>query len=674
MSFPRALSPKRRSTSSSVRPFGLTSVCRAHATRCTGTHKEDEVKKPNEQDATEARTAGVPTRISPAAPYGAGATAERRAACTLLEVREATSPLRLPRVPLAPLPLPLPLPALPALPAPLLPAATPASVAAAAPEPDAFATPKPQAPQCRDAVADSAPRAAPGADALEKARAARERVAEVLKSDKLRLDAAKALINAKPTFAQAVEAKVSCEEIGARCSLISTVLEAASSSLLSAVPSMSADVQLAALAEVSQLVKNTTLAGAMHATAVAAVEAAASVALASAFDDELISGTAQPWFDSTMLNIDAAGDVLDAMIEKFKQLEEAAREQAKQPPAKRHRQSGPVIAAQRKTISRLVSIIEEKITGARRMLHLKPVASSAGGPTFWRGRDDHDEDLLEAILPKADVESNTTFTTVVNDSVAAHVAKYLPNVKPDEKMTVALMWTCPFELILRQLAHIDAVYGQAISVLMLSRSGDAFVVQSGAPRFSGDQVLSAMGLRPDHVTWLKQHMQWLHTKAEEFGVLFQPELCEAFMADVVDPGAPKLSRGAPCIVTDLPLRSGVRHEWLAKGGCAGGGVQAAGGACCRTGAACSGGEHRGGEARRVEAAARAAERSSPVGAGSPRAPVVCAARPDPRWWRQLFRAPPHALHRDAHPRARLRAVRGRCADALLPVPVRLLPI
>lgn len=129
------------------------------------------------------------------------------------------------------------------------------------------------------------------------------------------------------------------------------------------------------------------------------------------------------------------------------------------------------------------------------------------------------------------MEGNATFTTVVNDSAAAHVAKYPANTEPDENITVALMWTCPFELILRQLVHIDAVYGQAISVLMLSGLGDAFVVQRGAPRFSGDQVLSAMGLRPDHLTWLKQQMQRLHTKAEEFGVLFSPELCEGFMAE-----------------------------------------------------------------------------------------------------------------------------------------------
>jgi hypothetical protein len=99
------------------------------------------------------------------------------------------------------------------------------------------------------------------------------------------------------------------------------------------------------------------------------------------------------------------------------------------------------------------------------------------------------------------------------------------------------MWTDPLAIILRQLAHIDAVHGQAISVTALSKLVDAFIVLRDPPDFTADQVLLSLGLQPDDLVWLKDHMPDVHTKAKEYSLLPLPELCERFMADVVEPGA-----------------------------------------------------------------------------------------------------------------------------------------
>lgn len=99
------------------------------------------------------------------------------------------------------------------------------------------------------------------------------------------------------------------------------------------------------------------------------------------------------------------------------------------------------------------------------------------------------------------------------------------------------MWTDPLAVTLRQLAHLDAVFGQSISVTALSRLIDAFIALDGAPEFTSDQLLRGLGLTKADVVWAEQHMLHLITKAKEYGVLPIPELCEPFMDDVVLPGA-----------------------------------------------------------------------------------------------------------------------------------------
>ena len=368
-----------------------------------------------------------------------------------------------------------------------------------------------------------APRAEKCHPGVAAARNTLDEVASVVQREKQLLRDARASWLASPTRLVVGDAKRVCETVANTCDWLTVLLKAAQSSFTAVVVSMGAtseaNAALALFPEFSaRLAQVTGLLG-------------TATTLSADVDNALLENM-PPRREASVLDFDFAHSVLDSLVSTLADLEKAAHQRQEQPKAKKPRSVGSF----EKATSRLQDVIDEAITGARRMLFLRRVAATATGPTYWRGREPKDEELLEGILPLGNADANATFTTVVDMALTAHTAKYRPGTKAAETRTVALMWTDPFVIILRQLAHLDAVHGQAISVTALSRCIDAFIALQEAPEFTPDQVLLALGLQPDHLVWIKDHTPHLLKQAEQLSVLPLPELCEGFMADVVEPG------------------------------------------------------------------------------------------------------------------------------------------
>ena len=246
--------------------------------------------------------------------------------------------------------------------------------------------------------------------------------------------------------------------------------------------------------------------------------------------DGILLADDQPRHGTSMLNLSYANGMLDDFIDALTALETAAHAAEAQKPKRQREPSDD----QSKAVAALLLRIANKITGARRMLHLRPVETEAG--VRYRGLDDEDEALLQGILPISDIGGNVSFTRMVLDNLKVHKESYSDFTAPDEKITIALMWTDPWSVILRQLFHIDAIFGQVISVTMLSKEGDALSV-CNAPALTADEALRKLGFTAADIAWLKDRMPDTHTKMGECGALAFPEVCERFKVDVVAPGA-----------------------------------------------------------------------------------------------------------------------------------------
>ena len=402
---------------------------------------------------------------------------------------------------------------------------------------DAFATPLSRAPQPPPLCEAHGGASAECADeaALEHARALCDRFS----ADVLRLEAKvktqRDAMDGMPAAAVARELNT-CDALAGWCREVVQGVDAASHSFFAAARSMAGGSVPTAFHLVSTL----------NQLRSAAQQNADNAATLAATARAYLKEHKPPRFCTTTVGTDPADGVLDNIGEKFMWLEWVAREESHASAQHPRRTGGAANAAERAAIKQMLRVRDAKITGQRRMLFLKRTAATADSPALWRGQSDDLEALLEGGLPLSDVEGNAKFTALVDEAVAAHLREYEPGTKPDEKMTVALMWTDPFKNILRQLAHIDAKHGQAISVLMLSRLGDAFVVQSGAPEISADQLLKMIGLQPEHVKHVKDNNDWkhVHSQAKEFGLLPLPQWCDSFMVDAVAPGEPQRTRCA----------------------------------------------------------------------------------------------------------------------------------
>jgi len=416
-----------------------------------------------------------------------GAT-ERSAASALMGLpRTATSPLRLPAPPLL--------------------AGTPASVTPAAA--DAFATPLPLAlapplqharpPQSGSAVGASAPpdvRAEAALDiALNQYAAC---IAELADAEK-QLQAAETTLESA-TRMPAVEARAECRTVAVLCVAAMERLSAAVATANMAMERLG-ERWAAAHELLSVKVPKAHAQAAALAGRAAAGEAKANAALAR-YDPAQHEGA--------LLDLSYADGVLDDMAVGLTGLETMLRALPEKPPSKKQKVVSSESTAVRAALVALGSVKDDKITSHRRMLHLKQTAASASSPTYWRGLSEREESVLEAVLPVDNAEANTAFTQVVNQALAAHKSKH--KAAPLAAMfDVALMWTDPLAVALRQLAHLDALFGQTISVTALSRIIDAFVVLDGAPELSADQVLRGLGLADDDVAWAEQHMPFLLT-------------------------------------------------------------------------------------------------------------------------------------------------------------------
>lgn len=496
----------------------------SHCGSYSGSRTDEEYRyKPKSVKSEKAAS----TPAADATPHGASLTPshaslvgaqERSAVSALMGLpRTATSPMR----PLAP-------PALPLL------AGTPASATPAAA--DAFATPLPLAlapplqhappPLSASAVGASAPPDVRAEAALQTA--LNQYVACMVQL----ADAEKQLEVAETTLESAkrvpaVEARAECRCVAVLCVAALERLSAAVATANLAMERLVGDSWTAAQELVSLKVPKAQAHAAALVGRAAAGESKATAALAR-YDPAQHEGS--------LLDLSYADGVLDDMTKNLTSLETMLQALPEGPAPKKLKATSTASAAVRAALVALGSVEGDKITSHRRMLHLKQTAASARSPTYWRGLSERDEKVLEAVLPIDNAEANAAFTRMVNQALAAHKSKHKA-APPSAMYEVALMWTDPLAVALRQLAHLDALFGQTISVTALSRMIDAFVVLDGAPELSADQVLRGLGLADDDMAWAEQHMPFLLTKAKEYGVLPFPELCEPFMVDVVEPGA-----------------------------------------------------------------------------------------------------------------------------------------
>jgi hypothetical protein len=439
---------------------------------------------------------------------------ERGAASALMGLEQvpltATSPLR----PVA-LPRLLMLTSTPA-------DATPAADAFATPEPRVNALPLQQAEPPRPDVRAEA--------ALETARCTFATCEAELADAAQRQATAEAMLEAAMRM-PAVEAREKCLVVAATCKLVAQMLSVVVATASLAMDRLDGDSWKVARDLHSKMVPE-----AQAQVAALACRAAAGVEKANA----ALARYDPARHEAGVLDLSYAHFVLDDMVDGFVRMETAWQglPKADKPQHKKQRRETlqSLVSAMRAAMSAMHSIEDDKITGFRRMLHLKRVAASAGSPTYWRGLSERDELLLEAVLPIADANANAVFTRVVDHALEAHKSKH-KTAPAAATYEVALMWTDPLAVTLRQLAHLDAVFGQSISVTALSRLIDAFIALDGAPEFTSDQLLRGLGLTKADVVWAEQHMLHLITKAKEYGVLPIPELCEPFMDDVVLPGA-----------------------------------------------------------------------------------------------------------------------------------------
>jgi hypothetical protein len=383
--------------------------------------------------------------------------------------------------------------------------------------PPAPHAPSQSPPQLGDVATAVGSRDASGDAAVDIARESLQRAARSLERLQQQLRSAKASLDTQPSRQAVIAAKSSSDLVVSGCEMMMPMLSSVEC-IFKAVLHCGSTADVAGVCD---LLQQTTTIRSEASDLLCAAKLTVSAA------DTVLIQHVPPRHDVSMLDFHFADAVLDDICAKLVQLEEAAQATA----AKKARKD-----SSSKALSRLQEVIHDKITGARRMLHLKRTLA-ADGCTYWRGRELKDEELLQALLSADDVNGNVVFTKLVDSALQAHMEKYADITQVDEKLSVALMWTDPLAIILRQLAHIDAVHGQAISVTALSKLVDAFIVLRDPPDFTADQVLLSLGLQPDDLVWLKDHMPDVHTKAKEYSLLPLPELCERFMADVVEPGA-----------------------------------------------------------------------------------------------------------------------------------------
>lgn len=246
----------------------------------------------------------------------------------------------------------------------------------------------------------------------------------------------------------------------------------------------------------------------------------------------------RPRASTSMLDITFADEVLDNMSLNLVGIE---REVAAIKSGTR--KASTATAAEAAAVRALITRISEKITSARRMLHLRKTAVSPGRHVY-RARDAADEPLFEHMLPVDNVAANDAFTKVVDAALEAHTRIGYPAGSPQaaDGVVIALMWTDPGELILRQLAHIDAVYGQSLTVTMLSETGEALQYLSAPPAHTANEALVMAGIPREHLAWFLEYLPDQYKKACKFPSLLLPFICDLFMRSAVRPGAPTFAR------------------------------------------------------------------------------------------------------------------------------------